>query len=229
MSGGPGVAKLRVLLVDDHALVRAGLQRLLEAESDLTVVAHASDGREALIRAATLDCDVVLLDFCMPPPSGTELVSLLCQLRPKVPILVLTLLNDAKVARAALLAGARGYVTKDSDPQQLLAALRAVCRGQRFIDQQLLTPQLMQHGGSDRPPLATLSRRELQVLRLLAMGHGSGDIGAALFISERTVSTHKRNLMAKLGLHSVADLVGDADECGPADGSGDLPNSPRNR
>jgi len=196
--------KIRVLLADDHAILRAGLRMLLEAQPDMAVVAEAADGREAIVRAGDSQPDVAVVDLTMPGLSGVETLEGLRREVPATRLLVLTMHDDPGYARLALAAGASGHVIKDAESSELLAAIRAVHRGRTFVQV-----------GSDpgpalapaRPPVPTLSPRERQVLELLAHGHTNREVADRLSLSVKTVETHRARLSDKLGLHSRADLV----------------------
>jgi DNA-binding NarL/FixJ family response regulator len=196
------VSKIRLLLADDHAILRAGLRMLLEAQPDMVVVAEAADGEEAVRRAHGTRPDVAVIDLTMPGLSGVETLQRLRQELPATRLLVLTMHDDPAYARVAQAAGATGHVVKDSDSGELLAAIRAVHRGHPFV-----------RTGEERapaPPAAAgtaLSPRERQVLGLLARGHTNREIAARLSLSVKTIETHRARLGDKLGLHSRADLV----------------------
>jgi two-component system response regulator NreC len=203
--------KIRVMLADDHAILRAGLRMLLEAQPDMAVVAEAADGEEAIRRAGGSRPDVAVVDLSMPGLSGVETLERLRREVPSTRLLVLTMHDDPGYARLALAAGASGHVIKDAESTELLAAIRAVHRGRTFVQ-----------AGSESPPTATLERaaapalspRERQVLGLLAHGHTNREVADQLSLSVKTVETHRARLSDKLGLHSRADLVRFAIELG---------------
>ncbi len=197
--------KIRVLLADDHAILRAGLRMLLDAQPDMAVVAEASDGEEALQRAAASRPDVAIVDLTMPGLSGVETLERLRREVPATRLLVLTMHDDPGYARLTLAAGASGHVIKDAESAELLAAIRAVHRGRTFV-------QVGAAAAAPAPPLhpaaaPALSPRERQVLELLAHGHTNRAVAARLTLSVKTVETHRARLSEKLGLHSRADLV----------------------
>lgn len=196
--------KIRLLLADDHAILRAGLRMLLEAQPDMTVVAEASDGEEALRRARETHPDVAVIDLTMPGLSGVETLERLHRDLPDTRLLVLTMHDDPAYARVARTAGASGHVIKDSESSELLAAIRAVHRGRAFVqvgdDAASTAPK-----GSTRTP--ALSQRERQVLEMLARGHTNREIAHRLSLSTKTVETHRSRLGDKLGLHTRAELV----------------------
>ena len=199
------MSRIRLLLADDHAILRAGLRMLLEAQPDMMVVAEAADGEEAVRRAHATHPDVAVIDLTMPGLSGVETLQRLRRELPATRLLVLTMHDDPGYARVTQAAGAAGHVVKDSESGELLAAIRAVHRGRTF----------MQVGG-DAPapvvseeirPMPALSPRERQVLALLAHGHTNREIATRLTLSVKTIETHRARLSDKLGLHNRADLV----------------------
>lgn len=200
---------IRVLISDDHAMVRDGLRRIIESEPGMCVSGQSMDGNTTLDRVCDTPCDILLLDLNMPAPNGPDLIRQVRDFRADLPILVLTMHNQPAVARAALKAGASGFIAKDNDPEVLLHALRQVAAGERYIEPRLA-------GAFDGPApsstLPTLSPREVEVLQRLAAGETNGQIAIELGLSEKTVSTHKTNVMAKLKLQSLADLVRLADQ-----------------
>ena len=203
-AGANEKTSIRVLVADDHAMVRDGLRRIIESEPGLRVSGQAVDGNSTLDRLCDTPCDIVLLDLNMPAPNGPELIRQIREYRPDLPVLVLTMHNQPAVARAALKAGASGFIAKDNDPEVLLHALRQVAAGERYIEPRLAGA--LEDGGMVGHPSA-LTERETEVLRRLAAGESNSDIARALALSEKTVSTHKTNLMAKLKLRSTADIV----------------------
>jgi len=204
------VKKIRVMLADDHAILRAGLRMLLDAQPDMAVVAEAADGEEAIRRAGGSRPDVAVVDLTMPGLSGVETLEGLRREAPATRLLVLTMHDDPGYARLALAAGASGHVVKDAESAELLAAIRAVHRGRTFV-QVGAEPAA---AGSPRPPVPALSPRERQVLELLAHGHTNREVADRLSLSVKTVETHRARLSDKLGLHSRADLVRLAIELG---------------
>lgn len=202
---------IRVVIADDHAMVRGGLRRILESEPGVQVVAEAFDGQSTLDRLAGHPCDILLLDLTMPQPSGPQLIGLIRERHPVVPILVVSMHNDARIVRVALQSGASGYVPKDSDPETLVGALRRVAAGGRYVEPGLADSLLFLPPDGD-DPRKILSPRELEVFERLARGQTNHEIARDLDLSEKTVSTHKTKLMSKLRLGNMADLVRYADE-----------------
>lgn len=197
---------IRVALADDHAMVRAGLRRLIEGEAGFDVVGEASDGASALKLLADQACNVFIMDLSMPPPNGPDLIGRVRAQWPTMSILVVSMHNSPRLARAALDAGALGFVTKDNDPEVLLWALQRVAAGERFIDPRIRNAVLAEQG-LPADPFAPLSPREREVMELLCEGLGNNEIARRLGLSEKTVSTHKANILVKLGIKSLAELV----------------------
>lgn len=199
---------IRVLLADDHSIVRAGLCRIVEESGDMEVVAEAADGRGAVIQARSCRPDVAVVDISMPELDGLEVTSQLQAEMPDLPIIILTMHAEDQYVVRAVEAGAMGYITKRSAPEQLVHAIRKVHAGQRYLtaeatDALALRVARGEHGQS---PLDSLSRRELQVLRRLALGHTNREIAGAYNISIKTVDTYRFRLLKKLGLRNNADI-----------------------
>jgi two-component system, NarL family, response regulator NreC len=202
------VVPIRVLIVDDHALVRSGLRRVLEREGDVEPVGEAATGREAVLQARSLQPDVILLDVVMPDQSGLEVLPLLMHEQPEVKVLLLSMLDDPHYVREAFEAGAKGYVLKEAADTEVVAAVREVARGGRYVSSdlgaRLVTGEAEATRRAEEDPLST---REHEVLRLLALGYTNQEIATQLFISVRTVETHRSHVMRKLRLQSRAELV----------------------
>jgi two-component system invasion response regulator UvrY len=194
----------RVLIADDHSIVRDGLKRILAATPDLQVAGEAASGDEALAAVKANDYDVVMLDMSMPGLSGIDLIKRLKLEKPKQKILVLSMHGESQYAARALKAGAAGYLSKDSVAEVLLGALRKIASGGVHIGD-AAAASLLQAG--DKPPHESLSDREFEVMRLLVEGLGPTEIGERLHLSVKTVSTHKTRILDKLGLGSTAELV----------------------
>ena len=201
---GRSFTDIRVIIADDHPMVRSGLQAMIDSAPGLQVTAQAEDGETTLARLQDTACDVLLLDLTMPGLSGPDLIAQILVRKPQLPIVVVTMHDEARIVRAALQAGARGYVTKDTDPDTLVQAVRDVAAGRRYVDSRLAQAMAFAPAAA---PHEKLSPRELQVLQRLAAGQSNSEIARELFLSEKTVSTHKANILAKLELHSTADLV----------------------
>ena len=199
---------IRVVVADDHQILREGLRQLLQAGGDLAVVGEAADGHAVLEQVRALEFDVLLLDMSMPGKSGIELIRQVKAEKPRLRILVLSMHEEHQYAVRAIRAGASGYLTKESATAQLVAAIRKVASGGAFISAELaerLAQEAMPH--AEGPRHSTLSDREYQVFRLLVSGRSVSDIAADLHLSAKTVSTHKARLMEKLGVDNNADLV----------------------
>ena len=199
---------VRILIVDDHAVVRAGLRLLLEAEDDLEPVGEAGSASEAVFQARSLKPDVILLDVVMPDQSGLDVVPTLLHERPETKVLVLSMQDDPQYVRQAFVAGASGYVLKEAADVEVVAAIREVARGGRYVHPELgarlVSAETDERRRAEEDPL---SDREREVLRLLALGHTNQEIAQQLFISVRTAETHRAHIMQKLRLSSRAELV----------------------
>jgi len=198
---------IRVIIADDHAIVRCGLRQIFAMTTDIVVVSEASQSAEVLDQCKRIACDVLLLDLTMPGTSGVELLRCLREERPALPILILSMHNEGQIVARALKVGAAGYVTKGSEPEVLFAAIRKVAAGGRFIDPALVDNVVFGIDGIIDFPHDALSKRELQVLKMLAAGSSLGDIAERLHVSPKTISTHKIRLMRKLGIDNNADLI----------------------
>ncbi|MCZ8253297.1 MAG: response regulator transcription factor [Hylemonella sp.] len=199
---------IRLMIADDHAIVRSGLRQLLSLAPDISVASEAVDGAQVLEGLRRELPDLLLLDINMPGLSGPDLIVRIKSHWPALPILVLSMHNEGQVAARVLKAGASGYVTKDSEMEVLLGAIRRVASGGKFIVPELAEKLVFDISlGSDQQPHQALSDRELEVFRLLVAGQGVNDIAEQLCISNKTVSTHKTRLMEKLNISSTAELV----------------------
>ena len=199
---------VRILVADDHAVVRHGLRQVFSLDPELSVVAEAKNAWEALERLRAGGVDVLLLDMSMPGLSGIDMIRRVKAEAPRVPVLVLSMHADWQIAARAIKAGASGYLTKDCEPEVLIAAIRQVGSGGNFIDPTLATRMVFGTGQADpEAPQPELSDREYQVFVALAQGRSLVDIAQELHLSAKTVSTHKFRLMRKLGLASTSELV----------------------
>jgi two-component system invasion response regulator UvrY len=199
---------IKVLLADDHNIVRAGLRRIVEDCEDMEVVAEAADGREAIRQVRNKPPDVVVVDISMPGLDGLEVVNQLHSDYPELPIIVLTMHEEEQYVVRAIEAGAMGYITKRSAPEQLVSAIRKVMDGGRYLTEEAaeLLALRVARGTNARSLLDTLSMRELQVLRRLALGHTNREIAESYHISIKTVDTYRSRLLKKLNLRNNAEL-----------------------
>jgi DNA-binding NarL/FixJ family response regulator len=195
---------IRILIADDHSIVRDGLKRILAATPDLQVAGEAADGDAALALVKANDYDVVMLDMSMPGLSGIDLIKRLKLEKPKLRILVLSMHGESQYAARVLKAGAAGYLNKDSAAEVLLAALRKIAAGGVHIGEAAAASLLQ---SSEKLPHEALSNREFEVMRLLVEGLGPTEIAARLHLSVKTVSTHKTRILEKLSVGSTAELV----------------------
>ena len=200
--------KIRVLLADDHATLRDGLQALLQTAPDIEVVGSVGNGREAISRASTLRPDVVIMDVTMPEMNGIEAADLLRDKHPEIRIIMLSMHSSSEHVYRALHAGAVGYLLKESAGGEIVNAVRTVHAGQTYISQalQVLERRTAPRTG-DAGPLASLSTRERQVLQLVVEGRSSAEIAALVHLSPKSVNTYRSRLMKKLGISDVTGLV----------------------
>lgn len=200
----------RILVADDHSVVRQGLRQILALTTDLQFAGEAVDGWGVIeqVRRASFPFDLLLLDMSMPGPSGVDLIKRLHKEEPRLPILVLSMHAESQVASRAIKAGASGYLTKDADPDALIAAIRQVAAGGQAVDQELATRMIFESSAPETDaPHRLLSDREYEIFLRLAGGDTINDIAASFHISPKTVSTHKFRLMRKLGVESVSEMV----------------------
>jgi two-component system response regulator NreC len=199
---------IRVLIVDDHAVVRAGLRMLLDAEDDFETVGEAGDAREAVFEARSSKPDVVLMDLVLGGKSGIEVTPDLLHEHPDVKVLVLSMEDDPRYVREAFAAGATGYVLKEAADAELVSAIREVARGGSYVHPALgARMAAADAAAADAAEQDPLSDREREVLRLLALGHTNQEIAQMLYISVRTAETHRAHIMQKLRLETRAELV----------------------
>jgi DNA-binding NarL/FixJ family response regulator len=200
-----------IILAEDHAVVRQGLRLLLEVQDDFHVVAEAADGYEAVTQVNSWHPDVLVVDLMLPGLSGLEVTRQVHQQEPDTHIIILSMYSDESYVLEALKNGAAGYVLKGSPTECLLRAIREVVAGHHYLSPPLseyaIAAYLRQAQAAALDPYETLTTREREVLQLAAQGRTSGDIAAQLFISPRTVESHRANLMRKLGLRNQTDLV----------------------
>lgn len=199
---------IRLVIVDDHHLLRAGLSQYFERQPGIEVVAEAANGEELLKKLRTISTDLLLLDMSMPGLSGTDLIARVKSLYPALHILVLSMHNEIQIVLSAMKAGAAGYIVKDCSPKMLLEAIKKVMATGRYLDPKM-AEQLAYASTTIKPDKIELmlSDRELEIFRLIVEGKSISEIARLLFISDKTVSTHKGNLLKKLGFKNVVELV----------------------
>ena len=205
------MSKIRVLLAEDHTIVRKGLRALLEEEASIEVIGEAEDGREAVQKTQELLPDVVLMDLSMPGLSGLEATRQIKKRVPEVKVVVLTRHANEEYVFQILRAGALGYVVKKAAPTELILAIQSVYRGDSFLSPAISRPVIEEYIRKAEAMVEnrydTLTNREREVLQLIAEGHSSREIAGLLHITERTVRTHRGHLMDKLDIHSTAELA----------------------
>jgi two-component system response regulator NreC len=204
--------QIRILLVDDHDVVRSGVRMLLENEADLVILGEAGNGQQALELVEKLDLDVVIMDITLPDMSGIEVTQRIKQSHPQIAVVALTIHEDQQYFFEMLQVGASAYVPKRAAPNDLITAIRAAHRGDMYIYPslaKLLVNDFLTRAeeGDEKAKMNDLTPREQEVLALLAEGKTNDDIADTLTISHHTVARHRENLMSKLGLHSRSDLV----------------------
>ncbi len=206
---------IRILIADDHAVVRSGLRALFAADPEIEVVGEAENGDETLRLADTLSPDTILLDLTMPPENGIKTTLRLKAKHPEITVLILTMHEDESLLHEALRAGAAGYVIKRAEEAEIIQAIHATSRGDIYVHPAMTRALLHQPVTTEHrrgAPIDPLTRRELDVLRLLAKGNTNRQIAGLLGLSMRTVENHRANLMGKLGLVSRVELVNYAEE-----------------
>ncbi|MBI3577917.1 MAG: response regulator transcription factor [Ignavibacteriales bacterium] len=223
--------KIRILLADDHALIRSGIATLLQGNADFSIIGEAKDGEEAVQKAKELSPDVVVIDLSMPKLSGVEATKIIKKKYPNIRVLVLTMHENEEYVYQILKSGAGGYVLKSAGKEELSAAIRAVARGEKFFSprvSQIMAEGYLRRAEEDelkgRQDDAPLTRREKEILALVANGLTNQQIADQLYISPRTVDTHRTNIMQKLDIHDVVNLVRYAIEHGittPKESPGD--------
>jgi len=199
--------KIRILLVDDHAVVRQGFKMILAAQSDMEIVGEAGNGREAVELAGALQPDVIVMDVAMPELNGIEATRRLGDSAPRTRVLALSMHKDSVYVREILRAGARGYLLKDSLAGDLVAAVRAVARGEGYLSPGVSDAVLNDYRRHVTDPIDLLTSREREVLQMIAEGKTNKDIANVLNLSVYTVDAHRGRIMEKLNLHSVNELV----------------------
>jgi len=205
-------SKIRVLIADDHAILRAGLRMLIDSQADMEVVAEGKDGLDAIEMVRRARPDVAILDLTMPRSGGLDAIDKIVKSDPAPQVLLLTMHEEPAYLRTALAAGAAGYVLKKSVDGDLLSAIRAVHRGRRYVDPEfadVLVSDALGHKvrKSEKGTTNVLSEREFQVLKLVAEGFSSREIAEQIYVSTKTVEAYRARFASKLGLHSRADIV----------------------
>ncbi|MBS1186593.1 MAG: DNA-binding response regulator [Burkholderiaceae bacterium] len=197
---------LKVVIADDHAMMREGLRRIIDDSGNMTVMAEAADAIEALEQASQHDCDLLLMDMSMPGMTGIELIQKIRLVKPALPILVMSMHDTGLIAAGALKAGANGYITKNTDPERFPSIIARIAEGGRYIDP-VIANSIIFAGANEPQPHEQLSEREKQILQMIVAGKSIKGIASELFISPKTVTTHKKRLMEKLDIQNNADLV----------------------
>ncbi len=200
-------SKIRILLADDHAVVRQGFRMILDAQPDMEIIGEAGNGREAIEKAETLNADVVVMDVAMPELNGIEATRRLAASSPRTRVLALSMHKDSVYVREILRAGARGYLLKDAIDRDLLDAVRAVARGEGYISPAVSEAVLTDYRRHVTNPIDLLTSREREVLQLIAEGKTNKEIANGLNLSVYTIDAHRGRIMEKLNLHSTGELV----------------------
>ncbi len=198
---------ITVLLADDHAMVRKGFRLILEAQSDMRILGEASNGREAVELAESLQPDIVVMDVAMPELNGIEATRRIVAANPRARVLALSMHKDSVYVREILRAGARGYLLKDSIDSDLVGAVRAVAKGEGYLSSAVSEAVLSDYRKHVSDPLDLLSSREREVLQMIAEGKTNKDIAGTLNLSVYTVDAHRGKIMEKLNLHSAGELI----------------------
>ena len=199
--------KIQVLLADDHAILRKGIRMLIDSQADMEVVGEAKTGREAIEEAQRLKPDIVIMDISMPELNGIEGTRQICDSLPHTRVVALSMHKDSAYVREILRAGARGYLVKDSEDDDLLRAIRSVHRGEAFLSPSISDAILVDYRRFVSNPIDLLTSREREVLTMIAEGKSNKDIANALNLSVYTVESHRGSLMEKLNLHNTGDIV----------------------
>jgi two-component system, NarL family, invasion response regulator UvrY len=199
---------IRVIAVDDHPVVRRGLKQIIAAEQDMQVVGEAENAREALLVIRRTACDAVVLDITLPDASGLDVLDQLQSERPTLPVLIMSIHDEDQYGLRVLKAGASGYLMKNSIPEELIKAIRQITSGGKYISPSLAESLASESASPEKSPHAKLSDREFQILCLIASGKSLKEIGNALCISGKTVSTYRTRILDKMNMKSNADLVG---------------------
>lgn len=211
---------IRILIADDHQLFSSSLKSLLESDKDLEVLGIASNGRELLNKLEHTTCDIVLLDMNMPELDGIDTAHIIYHRFPKVKMIALTMYNRPEFVKKLNAKGVKGYVLKNANPDELILAIKSVHKGEKYYSKQLnfqISDEKSESHSFDDGFDHKLSKREIEILRLIARGKSNTEIAEMLFLSVHTVDTHRKNMLSKLDMHSVAELVKYAVQIGVAD------------
>lgn len=199
---------IKILVVDDHSIVREGLKQILAENPNMSVSGEASTGQEALQKVRSSDCNMVVMDISLPDRNGLELLEQIKDINPRLPVLVLSMHAEEQYATRALRAGASGYLTKESASEQLIAAIEKVAQGGKYVTPSLAEKLVFELAGDSQKPLhENLSDRELQVLCLIASGKTLTEVSQTLCLSVKTVSTHRARILEKMGMRNNAELI----------------------
>jgi DNA-binding NarL/FixJ family response regulator len=198
----------KILVVDDHAVVRDGVKRMFDTQPGAVAFGEASTSHEAITLVREQDWDLVVLDLTLGPRSGLEVLQEVKKLRPRLPVLILSMHAEAQYARRAFTAGASGYITKDCTRAELLGAITTVLQGRKYVSPTLAEQLVLElERGTDQPPHEALSTRELEVLCLIAAGKTVSEIATLLALSDKTISTYRARILEKMGLKTNAALT----------------------
>jgi DNA-binding NarL/FixJ family response regulator len=199
---------IKILIADDHAVVRRGLKQILAEEPDMMVFGEACDAREVIKNVSDQDWDIVILDITMPDISGLDVLEELKSVRPKLPVLILSVHPEEQYAVRALKAGADGYITKRSVPEELVKAVRKVIEGGKYISHSVAEKLAINlRTGFEKPPHETLSDREYQVMCMISSGKNAKEIASELYLSVRTIRTYRARILEKMRMKSNAELI----------------------
>jgi DNA-binding NarL/FixJ family response regulator len=196
---------LRILIADDHELVRKGLQNVLEQPPEWKICGEAPNGRKAVELAAALNPDIVVMDLSMPDLNGLEATRQICKLNPKAQVVVLSMFESDELVRQVLAAGGRGYVLKSDAAQMLVKAIESLAEGRTFFSEKV--SEMVHHKSASVLPSRSLTAREREIIQFVAEGNSNKQVAALLKLSTKTVDAHRTNIMRKLNLHSIAGLV----------------------
>ena len=198
---------IRIIIVDDHPVVRRGLKQILHEEPDVKVVGEAESAQEALKIIRTIDCDAVVLDISLPGASGVEILKQLKYEYKKLPVLILSVHPEEQYAVRVMKAGASGYLTKESAPEELVKAIRKIISGGKYISSSFAERLIMDIDASGKPRHEKLSDREFEIMRMIAQGKAIKKIAEELYLSEKTVSTYRTRLLEKMNMTTNAEII----------------------